>query len=137
VIAGWALAALLAGDGAIADELARLVGQRVEVTEGAYSIEDIAGEGPPIVGTVCRDADALVLVSGRGRERLIGPLARPRIAGPGYRVWVIGTATADRALRARRLGVLAPPSRTGSGSASTASSPSNPCETTPPGSQSR
>gem|GEM_PF-2739339 len=113
------LAGLLAWLGAVepaprvADELARLQGQRVSLAaDGAsYTIEDIAGEGQPMVGVIVRDdggALALRLESGE-TVRLVGPLARPRIAGPGYKVWVLGDRTPAGALRARRLGVLAPP----------------------------
>ena len=45
---------------------------------------------------------------------LAGPLAVPRIAGPGYKVWVLGRL-ARGALVVRRLGVLAPPSGANSG----------------------
>jgi len=89
-----------------ADEAQRLAGQRVESSQDGYTIVDIAGEGAPIVGVVER----------RGRElwvagyRLTGPLARPRIAGPGYKVWVLGEIDGT-VLRARRLGVLSPPRR--------------------------
>lgn len=103
LLAGW-LGLMPAG---IADELSRLIGQQVtRADDGEYRIDDIAGEGAPIVGVVQR----------RGRElwvagyRLTGPLARPRIAGPGYKVWVIGEISGDT-LRARRLGVLASPHR--------------------------
>ena len=90
----------------VADELSRLAGHTVTRTDDGYEIDDIAGEGKPIVGVVER----------RGRElwvagyRLTGPLARPRIAGPGYKVWVLGDI-AGTTLRARRLGVLASPHR--------------------------
>ena len=100
LLAAW-LGAAPAG---VADELSRLAGQRVTQSDDGYRIDDIAGEGAPIVGVVER----------RGRElwvagyRLTGPLARPRIAGPGYKVWVLGEIAGD-SLRARRIGVLAPP----------------------------
>jgi hypothetical protein len=103
---------------AVAAEIARLDGQRFTVaSDGAsYTIEDIAGEGPPHVGTIERRGEALYLIEDGGRAwRMSGPLARPRIAGPGYRVWVLGETTdgtGDQAtLRPRRLGVLAPPAR--------------------------
>jgi hypothetical protein len=95
----------------IAAELARLDGQRVELRGGRYTIVDVAGEGAPLVGVVERRGAALWLVAERGpARRLTGPLARPRIAGPGYKVWVLGSVGADGSLAARRLGVLAPPS---------------------------
>ena len=102
---------LAAAPASIADEVSRLAGQIVVVaTDGAsYSIEDVAGEGRPLVGVVERRGAALWLVLGDGAAyRLTGPLARPRLAGPGYKVWVLGTIAGDR-LRARRLGVLARP----------------------------
>jgi hypothetical protein len=109
----------------IADELARLEGQRVRVLDQGtpddrgyvpgYVIEDVAGEGAPVIGVVERRGQALWLVAADGASyRLAGVLARPRIAGPGYKIWVLGTVTAgggERILVARRLGVLAPPWR--------------------------
>ncbi len=75
-----------------------------------YRIVDVAGEGAPLVGVVERRGAALWLRPTRGpARRLTGPLAVPRIAGPGYKVWVVGRAGADGSLVARRLGVLAPP----------------------------
>jgi hypothetical protein len=107
----WLAGLWLALAPGLADELARLDGQQVTVAaDGAsYTIDDIAGEGPPRVGRVDRRGDALWLVEPSGSaHRLTGPLAIPRIAGPGYKVWVIGDIAGDQ-LRARRLGVLAPP----------------------------
>ncbi len=100
-------------DPTIADELSRLAGQTVQVApDGAsYVITDVAGEGPPRVGVIERRGRALWLVDDHGGAvRLTGPLAVPRIAGPGYLVWVLGTADGD-GLRARRLGILRPPPR--------------------------
>jgi hypothetical protein len=112
----------------VAAELARLEGQRVRLVDdsagassresatgarGAYVIEDVAGEGAPVVGVVERRGQALWLVVADGaRYRLAGVLARPRIAGPGYKIWALGAVTIDageRVLTARRIGVLAPP----------------------------
>ena len=95
----------------VAVELARLVGQHTTATADGYVIEDIAGEGRPLVGLVERRGDALWLVpadadAGAPAVRLTGPLAHPRLAGPGYKVWVLGALDADGALRPRRLGVL-------------------------------
>jgi hypothetical protein len=88
----------------------RLRGQRVSLSYdgGAIAISDIAGEGQPWVGVVERRGDSLWLVSASGARRLTGPLARPRIAGPGYTVWVIGAVRGDT-LAIRRIGVLRPP----------------------------
>jgi hypothetical protein len=85
-------------------ELDRLVGQKVTVTGDDYVIDDIAGEGKPIVGVVDKRGDALWV----GGLRLTGPLAVPRIAGPGYKVWILGAISGD-AIEVRRLGVLRPP----------------------------
>jgi hypothetical protein len=96
-----------------ADELARLVGQRVVLGPGgSYRIADVAGEGAPDVGVVERRGGALWLRPDRGAaRRLAGPLAHPRIAGPGYKVWVLGRIGPDGALVARRIGILARPAR--------------------------
>ncbi len=105
-----AIALAAAGTG-WADQLDRLAGQRVAVADdGSYTIEDVAGEGKPLVGVVVRDGSDLFLDTGAARYRLTGPLARPRMAGPGYKVWVLG-ALHGNDLAARRLGVLAPPRR--------------------------
>jgi hypothetical protein len=95
---------------ALADEISRLRGHRVVVTEGgqSYAVEDVAGEGRPLVGLVYRRGDQLWLRSAGRDYHLIGPLARPRIAGPGYKIWVLGEVSGD-SLAARRLGVLARP----------------------------
>jgi hypothetical protein len=91
---------------------ARLEGHRFTRGDGVIVVEDVAGEGHPWVGVVERRGDALVLVTALGAFELTGPLARPRIAGPGYTVWVTGARDGAR-LAARRLGVLRrPPSRT-------------------------
>lgn len=98
-------------------ELRRLVGQSVDVgADGRYVITDVAGEGRPLVGVVERRGAALWLIpadadEGAAPVRLTGPLASPRIAGPRYKVWVLGTIEKDGALRARRLGVLARPTK--------------------------
>jgi len=95
----------------VASELSRLAGHRVEVApdRASYRILDVAGEGAPEVGVVERRGAALVLRRADGSALpLAGPLAVPRIAGPGYKVWVLGRVERG-ALVARRLGVLAPP----------------------------
>jgi hypothetical protein len=90
-------------------ELGRLGGHRVELVAGGYRIVDVAGEGAPVVGVVERRGAELWLVGGGAARRLAGPLAQPRIAGPGYKVWVLGVNGPDGSLVARRLGVLARP----------------------------
>ena len=92
--------------------VARLAGHTVRVADDRRAIEivDIAGEGAPRIGVVAREGEALWLIADDGRWRLTGPLARPRIAGPGYTVWVIGDVEGDE-LRARRLGILRRPAR--------------------------
>jgi hypothetical protein len=95
----------------VASELARLAGHRVEVAPDrqSYRIVDVAGEGTPEVGVVERRGASLFLRRADGSAvALAGPLAVPRIAGPGYKVWVLGRVERG-ALVARRLGVLAPP----------------------------
>ena len=93
------------------DELGRLVGHKVELLSDGYRIVDIAGEGQPYVGCVRRRGKDLFLESGDSRWRLTGPLAVPRIAGPDYKVWVIGKPTAAQTLAVERLGILATPNR--------------------------
>jgi len=113
----WLLIVLVltAGAGAaradLAAELARLAGHRVAVSpdRASYRILDVAGEGAPEVGVVERRGRALFLRRADGsRLELAGPLAVPRIAGPGYTIWVLGPVERG-ALIARRIGVLAPP----------------------------
>lgn len=123
----------------LAAEIGRLQGQRVRIADtsagtsadtsadtsagtsagpgpgrgAGYVIEDVAGEGAPVVGVVEQRPGGLWLAGEDGvTYRLAGVLARPRIAGPGYKIWVLGTVIVQRGenvLRARRLGVLAPP----------------------------
>jgi len=115
----------------LADELSRLDGQRVTVTDGGYRIDDIAGEGAPVVGVVERRGKHLYLAE----LRLTGPLARARIAGPGYKVWAIGTVS-GKTLRLRRIGILARPARGaryGRMNTSLVSTAPNACWSAPPG----
>lgn len=99
-------------------EIDRLEGHRVAIAPDGtgYEIESVAGEGKPVVGVVERRGEHLMLVSREGEVyRLAGVLARPRIAGPGYKVWVLGELRGQapaRTLVARRLGILAPPAET-------------------------
>jgi hypothetical protein len=102
---GWAPGTLPPAQAA---EALRLEGHTVETDAGGYRIVDVAGEGPPRVGVVERRGRELWLVTAGEALRLAGPLAAPRIAGPGYKVWVLGERDGDT-LHARRLGVLAPP----------------------------
>ena len=101
-------------------EVERLAGHQVTIANGGYTIDDIAGDGPPIVGVIERRGEHLILVSEEGPEyRLAGVLAKPRIAGPGYKVWALGpiekkietTRPSLPILTPRRLGILAPPKR--------------------------
>ena len=103
---------VLAIDPSEADAIAaRLAGQRFTIAadRASLTIDDIAGLGAPVVGVIERRGDALVLVAADGAHPLTGPLARPRIAGPGYTVWVLGAPVADGSIRAARLGVLRRP----------------------------
>ena len=88
--------------------LSRLQGHQARIVGDEVVIEDVAGEGKPLVGVVERRGRGLWIVGDGFAVELRGPLARPRIAGPGYRVWVLGERTGDT-LVARRLGVLAAP----------------------------
>ncbi len=94
----------------VAAETERLAGHSITIAaDGAYTINSIAGEGKPLVGEVERRGKQLWLQTEQGPSyRLTGRLAKARIAGPRYKVWVIGSIK-DDALRARRLGVLRPP----------------------------
>ena len=95
--------------------LSRLQGHTARVVGGEVVIDDVAGEGKPLVGVVERRGKALWVVGAEGAWELRGPLARPRIAGPGYRVWVLGERR-GAVLVARRVGIMAPPgSGTGAG----------------------
>ncbi|MCE9577783.1 MAG: hypothetical protein K8W52_31910 [Deltaproteobacteria bacterium] len=92
-------------DAAIAE---RLRGQRFARLPGAIRIDDAGGDGPPWIGTVARRDRDLWLVGDGFALRLTGPLARARLAGPGYAIWVTGAITGD-AIAAHRLGVLRRP----------------------------
>jgi hypothetical protein len=95
---------------------ARLAGQQIAIADDHRSIAivDVAHEGVPRVGVVEKVDGALWLVAADGRFRLDGPLARPRIAGPGYTVWVIGSVRDAKVptLTIRRLGILRRPTST-------------------------
>jgi hypothetical protein len=94
----------------VAAILSRLEGHTVRVVGDDVEIVDVAGEGKPLVGVVERRGRALWVVGDGFAVELRGPLARPRIAGPGYRVWVLGARTGD-VLVARRLGIISGPAR--------------------------
>lgn len=99
---------------AIDAELARLEGHTVEVAadRSGYRIVDVAGDGAPLVGVIERRGAALVLRAGDRALELRGPLAVPRIAGPGYKVWVIGAEAGSggsRVIEVKRIGILAHP----------------------------
>lgn len=102
---------LLAPDSKWQSEIDRLIGQTVQVSDDGYEVIDIAGEGRPLIGCIRRVGKELYLESGDKRWRLTGPLALARIAGPNYKVWVIGTPTAAMTLPATRLGILAGPNQ--------------------------
>lgn len=87
---------------------ARLPGQRAHLGDGVLLIDDIAGLGRPWVGVVQMRCDRPWLVTALGALRLTGPLARPRLAGPGYLVWALGQRRGPE-LAVARLGVLARP----------------------------
>ncbi len=87
--------------------LSRLEGHTASIVGDDIAIDDVAGEGKPLVGVVERRGRALWVVGVGFAVELRGPLARPRIAGPGYRVWVLG-ARSGEVLVARRIGVLEP-----------------------------
>lgn len=92
----------------------RLSGHRFTVGADRKSLRilDIAGQGPAMIGVIERQGEHLVLIDERGkRHRLAGPLAIPRIAGPGYAVWLIGERRGTD-LVVQRIGVLAAPAQT-------------------------
>jgi hypothetical protein len=105
--------AIVTGEPAEIDAIAaRLEGATLDVAADhrSLTIVDVAGEGAPEVGVVVRDGKDLVLVTAERRLVLRGPLARPRIAGPGYTVWVTGAISPDGAsITAHRLGILRRP----------------------------
>ena len=104
-------AALVAGN--LQDEVDRLIGHEVTIQGDGYSIDRIANEAKPLVGCVHRKGSQLIFRSGSQEFLLRGPLAIPRIAGPDYKIWIVGTHHQDGSLTARRLGILAPPARSG------------------------
>ena len=103
-------ALVVAPPGDITTMAVRLAGWNIRVGDGVLLIDDIDGDGRPFVGQVERRGTDLWLVTAIGALRLDGPLARPRIAGPGYRVWVVGHRD-GATLRAWRIGVIASATR--------------------------
>jgi len=87
---------------------ARLEGHAFRTGDGVIVIDDIAGAGRPYTGVVERRPDGLWLRTQLGSLKLTGPLARPRIAGPGYRIWVVGHRDGST-LAAARIGILRRP----------------------------
>ena len=94
----------------VAAELERLEGHEVQIEDDGYTIVDVAGEGAPLVGCIEQSERGLELVSDGKRHLLSGPLAVPRIAGPNYKVWILGQLDGAGELQAKRLGILAGPS---------------------------
>lgn len=86
----------------------RLTGHRFHTGDHVLILEDFAGEGRPWLGLVAFRCDQLWLETSLGPLLLTGPLARPRIAGPGYLIWATGRRTANT-LELSRLGILARP----------------------------
>ncbi|MBP6628301.1 MAG: hypothetical protein KBG28_24175 [Kofleriaceae bacterium] len=101
-------AVVVADDDELREMTSRLVGVRFRAGDGLLHLDDVAGLGRPWVGPVVRAGQVLVLQSGGRHLELAGALARPRIAGPGYLVWVVGRRVGD-VLTIERIGVLAPP----------------------------
>ncbi len=102
-------AALIVAPAALlASMRARLAGHQAHLGDGVLLIDDIAGLGRPWVGVVQVRCDQLWLITALGALRLTGPLARPRLAGPGYLLWALGRRRATE-LAVTRLGVLARP----------------------------
>ena len=105
----------------------RLAGHRFRTGDHVLLLEDVAGAGRPWVGLIASRCGALWLDTAVRSFRLTGPLARLRIAGPGYLVWATGSITPAPAeaseastaeartkgpsssLELQRLGVLARP----------------------------
>lgn len=89
---------------------ARLTGHRFRLGDHVLLLEDIASLGRPWVGIVRSRCGALFLDTAVASFRLAGPLARPRLAGPGYLLWLVGTRDPlTSTLTIHRLGILARP----------------------------
>ena len=121
----------------------RLAGHRFRTGDHVLLLEDVAGAGRPWVGTVASRCGALWLDTAVRSFRLTGPLARLRIAGPGYLVWATGSieSSADGSiegsiegatLELQRLGVLARPGELPPPSSPSPSAPSTPRFLAPP-----
>ena len=106
----------------IRQELSRLEGHQVVVSadRSSYRIINVAAEGPAMIGIIEArgnqrwfiriDEHAQHAQHAQQQWQLRGRLAIPRIAGPGYKVWVVGEIRAGE-LWARRLGILRSPHR--------------------------
>lgn len=126
-------AALIIGEPSRLDAMAsRLDGHRIRRGDHVLLVEDVAGAGRPWVGVVASRCGALWLDTAVHSFRLTGPLARPRVAGPGYLVWAVGSTSrrsGSHSFELQRLGVLARPAELPA--ASPPSRPAPPCPTTP------
>lgn len=85
--------------------LSRLAGHEVRRQGDRVYLLDVEGGERPWIGVVERRGRALWIVGDDFAFELRGPLARPRLAGPGYTVWIAGRADGTRFM-VRRLGVL-------------------------------
>lgn len=131
---------IIASPSALAAMAGRLQGQRVRRGDGVLVLDDVAGQGRPWIGIVAVRCGHLWLDTAVVALRLTGPLARMRIAGPGYLVWAVGRRRpqGDRAASAdpphtndfelTRLGVLARPETVAPGTAAAASVSAALCE---------
>ncbi len=125
-------AAIIVGPPPALDAIAsRLDGHRIHRGDHVLILEDLAGAGRPWVGVVSARCGQLWLDTAVTSLRLTGPLARPRLAGPGYLVWAIGhRAASGDSLSLSRLGILARPDELpalGATSAAGAAASARPC----------
>ncbi len=98
----------------VASMAARLRGHRFREGDHVLVLERVADRGRPWVGVVSARCDRLWLDTAMGSLVLTGPLARPRIAGPGYLVWALGRRRGNE-LMVWRAGVLARPDELAAG----------------------
>jgi hypothetical protein len=119
---------------------ARLAGHRVQLGDHVLLLHDVAGQGRPWVGVVVARCGQLWLHTAVTTLRLTGPLARMRLAGPGYLMWAVGvrrpapgaaaSAHGDE-LALSRLGVLAPPEASAASAAGEPRRDEPPCSPAP------